>query len=85
MRTTIKRDDQLLPEAKRVAAETGKSLTTVIEAALRDALAQGRQAGQRRRVRLPTLGEGGLLPGVGLDDTSALLDLMPALSRGPRP
>lgn len=76
MRTTIKLDEELLREAKRVAAETGKTLTAVIEDALRDALARRRQAGQRKRVRLPTFGEGGPFPGVDLDDTSSLLDLM---------
>ncbi len=40
MRTTIRLDDHLLADAKRVAAETGRTLAEVIEEALREALAR---------------------------------------------
>jgi hypothetical protein len=40
------------------------------------ALARGKQAGAPTSVDLPTYGSGGVLPGVDLDDTAALLDLM---------
>ena len=39
MRTTIRLGDQLLKSAKRLAHDTGKSLTAVIEDALRQTLA----------------------------------------------
>lgn len=76
MRTTIRLDDQLLAEAKRVAAATGRTLTELVEDALRETLAR-RQAGVRReRVALRTYQGQGLRPGVDLDDSASLLNLM---------
>lgn len=76
MRTTIRLDEALLARAKALAARTGRTLTAVIEDALRAALAQGRSRSRAERVSLPTFGSGGLRPGVDLDDTAALLDRM---------
>ena len=39
MRTTIRMDDHLLSEVKQFAARTGKTLTAVIEEAVRETLA----------------------------------------------
>jgi len=76
MRTTIRMDEQLLREAKRLAAETDRTLTALIEDTLREALARRRAAGRRRRVTLPTFAGGGLRPGVDLDDSASLLEIM---------
>ncbi len=76
MRTTIQIDDDLLARAKVHAARTGRTLTALIEDALRAALAQGRASRHRERIELPVFGSGGLLPGVDLDDSAALLDVM---------
>ena len=76
MRTTIRLDQPLLAEAKKVAAESGRTLTAVIEDALRESLARRKQAAKRRRVRLPTFTGVKLHRGVDLDDSSALIDLM---------
>jgi hypothetical protein len=75
MRTTINIDDALLAEAKQVAARTGRSLAAVVEDALRESLHR-RHRTARRRAELPEFGEGGVQPGVDLDDSAALLDLM---------
>ena len=75
MRTTINLDDDLLAEAKQVAARTGRTLTAVVEDALRESLHR-RHRTVRRVVELPVFGEGGVQPGVDLDDGAALLDLM---------
>ena len=75
MRTTINLDDALLAEAKQVAARTGRSLAAVVEDALRESLRRRHQSA-RQAVELPTFGEGGVQPGVDLDDSAALLDLM---------
>lgn len=76
-RTTVRLDAHLLAEAKRYAVETRRTLTAVLEDALRVALAR-RQSGKRprRRVRVTTAGAGGLLRGVELDSNAALLDRM---------
>ena len=76
MRTTVRIDDQLLKEAKQLAARTGKSLTAVIEDALRESLARQHGSGRREPVHLVTFTGKGLLPGVDLDDSAALLDVM---------
>jgi len=78
MRTTIRIDEALLREAKQMAARTVKSLTALIEDALRESLTRQHAAVAREPVRLPTGGEGGLRPGVDLDDSAGLLDIMDA-------
>lgn len=76
MRTTVNIDDALLVEVKTYAAATGRTMGEVIEDAIRAALAK-RSDPTRRAVDLPTYrGGGGLQPGVDLDDSAALLDLM---------
>lgn len=76
MRTTIRLDDQLLRDAKTLAARTGRTLTAVIEEGLRRVLAPTEERAAWPPVVLPTVGGNGLQPGVDLDDTAALLDLM---------
>ncbi len=76
MRTTIRLDEQLLTQAKEFAARTGRTLTAVIEDALRRALADAKRAKKGPPARLPTFRGDGLEPGVDLDDTAALLGLM---------
>ncbi len=76
MRTTIRMDDELLRQAKEYAARTGVTLTRVIEDAVRELLAGRLQARMREPVRLPTFAGHGLQPGVDLDETASLLDLM---------
>jgi hypothetical protein len=75
MRTTIRMDDHLLREAKAAAARTDRTLTQLIEDAVRAALAR-EEASRSEPVDLPTFGGGGTLPGVDLDDPSGLLALM---------
>jgi hypothetical protein len=75
MRTTIHLPDDLLDEAKRLALESGDTLTAVIEGALRERLAR-RPTGRASSVTLTTFGSEGLQPGVDLDDSSGLMDLM---------
>jgi hypothetical protein len=76
MRTTIRLDDGLLADAKALAARSGRTLTAVIEDALREALARSRGRSRTRDVLPLSSHSGGLQPGVDLDDTAALLDLM---------
>lgn len=77
MRTTIRLDDQLLKSAKRLAHDTGKSLTAVIEDALRQTLARQVTSKQTRKpVKLTTVSGQGVRSGVDLNDSAALLALM---------
>ena len=76
MRMTINLPDDLLAELKKRAAESGRTLTALIEDVLREALARRRRRPQARKVQLTTYGAGGLQPGVDLDDIPALSDLM---------
>jgi metal-responsive CopG/Arc/MetJ family transcriptional regulator len=76
MRTTIRLDDHLLKEAEEVAAATNRTLSELVEDALRETLAR-RQAGRNRsRVVLTTFKGSGLRPGVDLDCSDSLHDLM---------
>jgi len=77
MRTTVRLDDALLDQAKREAANRHETLTSLIEQGLRLVLAQSPSRPRRKRVvlRICRAG-GGVLPGVELNDSSALLDVM---------
>jgi hypothetical protein len=77
MRTTVRLDDALLAEAKAHAAKTGRTLTQVLEDALRESLARrDARPGPRKPVALPTFKGKGVQPGVDLDSSAALLELM---------
>jgi hypothetical protein len=81
LRTTIRIDDRLLAEAKAQAARSGRTLAAVVEDALRAALARREPRGLDRPPRLPISRGGRLQPGVDLDDSAALLDLMEGAER----
>ncbi len=76
VRTTVRLDDRLLSEAKRYAAQSGRTLTSVIDEGLRDLLARRAAPLPAGRITLPTAGSGGLQPGVTIDSNAALLDVM---------
>lgn len=76
MRTTVRLDPDLLAEAKRHAADAGKTLTAVLEDALRESLARRGKATKARPLRLKVVKGGGVRPGVDLDDSASVLDLM---------
>jgi len=79
MRTTIRLDDALLRRAKSAAAMRGISLNELIADAVRAALAPKPGPGRVSEpsvVPLPTFAGRGLRPGVDLDNSAALADLM---------
>ena len=78
MRTTIRLDDQLLKEAKQLAVDTDQTLTAVIEDALRERLARPKQPARRSPVSLTVFEGQGLQPGIDLDDSATLLELLEA-------
>jgi hypothetical protein len=80
MRTTVRLDDEVLAQAKETAARTGRTLTAVIEDALRESFARAASP-EGSRPELPAFPGRGLQAGVDLDDTAALLDLMDSSDR----
>lgn len=63
--------------SKKEAARRGESLSSLIERGLRLVLARPSNTRKKRRIDIPVSeATGGTLPGVNLDDSAALLDLM---------
>jgi hypothetical protein len=75
MRTTIHLDDNLLLELRQIAAATGRTLTSVIQDALRESLSR-RRTSNRSPIELPVFHGTGLLPGVDLHDSASMLERM---------
>ncbi len=75
MRTTLNLDDNLLEDAKKIAAEKRTTLAKVVEDALRIGLAK-RKGIVKKPPSLPAFGQGGLRDGIDLDSTSDLMELM---------
>jgi hypothetical protein len=75
MRTTINLDDHLFNDLKQFAARTGRTMTSVIEDAIRQAILPPKPA-SRKRIRLTVVDGKGPRPGVDLNDSASLLDLM---------
>lgn len=84
MRTTINLPDELIRQAKKAALQANTTLTEIIGDALRAALAKPQRKKPRKELELITYGQGGVHPGVDLDDTSALLDRMDGLDDSAR-
>jgi len=78
MRTTLNIDEKLLADFKQLAACGHRSLSAVIEDALRESLARRSDATARSPVELPTFGGGWTLPGVDLDDNVATRRILEA-------
>ena len=79
MRTTINLPDDLILRAKKAALESHTTLTEIIAIALCEFLSKAARKKKRKEFKVITYGTGGTFPGVDLDDTSALLDLMDEL------
>ena len=75
MKTTLDLDDELIKAVKKEAAESGRTMTEIIEQSLRETLVHPRASTKPYRMRLPTA-KGRLLPGVDINDRKAMYDLM---------
>lgn len=75
-RTTIRIDDHLLKEAKKMAVSSNLTLTALIEIALKEKLLKQQKPRKKKPVSLVTFMGNGILPNVDLDDSAALFDLM---------
>lgn len=74
-RTTVRLPPALMAQAKKLAIATDRTLTQVIEDALWVAVSR-KVTGGAGTVSFPTFHGDGLQPGVDLDNSAALLDLM---------
>jgi hypothetical protein len=76
MRTTVRIKDDLLQRARKRATEEGRTLTSLIEDGLVLVLTKSKVA-QRKRVVLPvSKASGGVLPGVDLNRSGDLEEVM---------
>ena len=78
MRTTIRINDDLLKQAKKKAADEGRTLTSLVEDGLALILSKPKISRQKR-VDLPvSKATGGILPGIDLNRSSDLEEVMNA-------
>lgn len=73
MKTTINLPDELYGEVRRRAAEEGRTVTSFLEQALRDALAR-QEAGEKPPFVVKPFRGGRVMPGVDLNNSAALLE-----------
>jgi hypothetical protein len=76
MRTTLTIDSEVLAEFKKQAAQTHRTLSALIEGALREHLARQRDVAATKPVEFPIVTGRGLAPGVDLARNVALLDFV---------
>jgi hypothetical protein len=74
MRTTITLDDRLLAQLKRRAAETGTSVSKLVEQAVRLFVRAPRSPAPRQSFELVIFGAGGRFSPKNIDKTAALLE-----------
>ena len=67
-------DEHLLAQLKQIAARERRSLATLMEDFLREAVARHLRPSKPPAVELPVYGQGGVAQGVDLADTKSLLD-----------
>ncbi|OHD76223.1 MAG: hypothetical protein A2V99_12255 [Spirochaetes bacterium RBG_16_67_19] len=76
MRTTIRLNEELLQQLKKMAIEQNRTLNSLLEEAAREKLARSNRTTGAQAVQLRTFRGQGVLPGVDLDDSASLLDLL---------
>ena len=78
MRTTLVLDDAIYQRAKVAAAERGVTVTSVVEEALHLLLSQAQANNQHLGPMPVDVDMSWVRPGIDVNDTSALLDVMDA-------
>jgi hypothetical protein len=77
LRTTVRLEESLLEQAKAEAARQNKTLTSLMEEGLRLVLREARRPVRRKKVVLPVSKKTGwTLPGVDINNSAELLDIM---------
>jgi len=81
MLKTLSLDGELLYEAEAFAQQQGTSLNTLIENLIRETLLHYRRKPKaRKKIELPVFHGDGLQPGIDLNNSRTLIDLMEAES-----
>jgi len=78
MRTTVRIKDDLLKRAKKQAAEEGRTLTALVEDGLALILSKPKTNRRKRVELLVSKATGGILPGIDLNRSSDLEEVMKA-------
>jgi len=76
MRTTVTIRDDLLRRARQVALQRSCTLSELVEESLQRALSSQHASARTKPTRLPTFRGQGLQPGVDLDSSAELLEMM---------
>jgi len=76
MRTTLNLDDRLMKAVKQRAVAEGTTMTRIVERALRETLERSRQPPEPFELQWVAVGEGGIQPGVDLNDRDSLYERM---------
>jgi hypothetical protein len=76
MRTTVSLDDRVYAEFKVLAAQSGESVSSVIERAMRRYLLDRDARPSEVLPALPTMRSGGVRPGIDLDDLSRVQEVL---------
>ena len=76
MRTTVRLDDAIMKAAKKAAVERNMSLTRFIEEALQEKLMKKNGPKRKNSTALVTYRGNGVQPGVDLDNSADLLQVM---------
>ena len=80
MKITLNLNDQILGQARDLAARDGITLTRLVEDALRERLAIAQHSRDRFRMQLKTI-KGDQPPNVDIDNRDALYDVMDQLEK----
>lgn len=76
MRTTLSIADEVMAHYRRLAAESHRTLSAVVEDALRELAARRESVKSRKPADFTIVSGEGLRPGVTLDDNAALRELL---------
>ena len=80
MRTTVNIEERALELCRQKATESGQTLGQIISVAILDTYSGRSKVPVQRKYTVPTSGQGGLQPGVDLDNSADLQDIMDGLA-----
>jgi hypothetical protein len=77
LRTTVRLEESLLEQAKAEAARRNTTVTSLIEEGLYRVIKEGQNPTPCKKIELPVSTRGGgTLPGIDIDNSADLLDIM---------